>query len=567
MTVTKSNMKYSILRVDLSSERIDIEKVSEALARQYVGGTGLGTNYLYEEVLPGVEWADAENRLMLCTGPLAGTKVAGSGTFSVVTKGPMTNMAGASQANGFFGAFLRMAGFIGIVIHGRANRWLRLHIQDEKAELIDASHLIGKDTWETEDAVKEEVGQSCSVYSIGPAGEHLVRFAGIVGDHGHVAAHNGVGAVMGAKMLKAVSVTRGSGTVSVADPEHLTVAAKALFEHAQKTDLLTPQWGTASAVSICEKIGMLPTRNYTTNRFPEFTKFTGEYLRTHFKIKHTPCWRCRLGHVHTMEVTEGPYKGFVGEEPEYEGIAAMGPVIGQTDPGAAVMLANLVDRLGLDVNETGYLIGWQMECYEKGLIAQDDFDGIAMKWGDVEAVVAMLKKIAHRQGCGRLYAEGVKHAAETMGGEALACAVYTKKGASPRGHDHRANWAEMMDTCFSNTGTIESTGGFAQTAQLGLPPLRDRFDPIEVSTQNAKLNGRRQFEDSLGACRFCMHDFPLTLECLEAATGWKMEITEAMNVGGASSTNCGYSILAMASTKIWKCLPPGIAPHRWTALL
>jgi aldehyde:ferredoxin oxidoreductase len=209
----------------------------------------------------------------------------------------------------------------------------------------------------------------------------------------------------------------------------------------------------------------------------------------------------------------------------------MGPIIGQTDPGAAVMLSNLVDRLGIDVNETGYLIGWLMECYEKGLLQKRDLDGIEMAWGNVEATVAMLKKIGNREGCGNLFADGVKQAAERMGGEALDCAVYTQKGASPRGHDHRANWAEMIDTCFSNTGTIESTGGFAQTDQLGLPPLQDRFDAIAVSTQNARLNGRRQFEDSLGVCRFCMHDFRMTLDCLKAVTAWELGIMEAMDVG------------------------------------
>jgi aldehyde:ferredoxin oxidoreductase len=125
----------------------------------------------------------------------------------------------------------------------------------------------------------------------------------------------------------------------------------------------------------------------------------------------------------------------------------------------------------------------------------------------------------------------VKRAAETVGGEALNCAVYTKKGASPRGHDHRGNWSEMIDTCLSNTGTIESTGGFTHPEQIGLSPLQNRFDPQEVSTLNAKLNGRRQFEDSLGICRFCTHDFQLTLDCLNAVTGWEFNIQEAMDVG------------------------------------
>jgi aldehyde:ferredoxin oxidoreductase len=232
-----------------------------------------------------------------------------------------------------------------------------------------------------------------------------------------------------------------------------------------------------------------------------------------------------------MEVTEGPYTGFIGEEPEYEALAAMGPVIDQKDPGAAIMLANLIDHLGIDCNESGYLIGWLMECYEKGLLKKKDLDGIEMRWGDPEATAAMLKKIAHREGCGKLFAEGVKRAAETIGGEAINCAVYTKKGASPRGHDHRGYWMELIDTCLSNTGTIETGGPLAKPAVLGLMPVKDRFDPLEMSTQNAKLNGGRQFEDCLGVCRFCTSDFNLTLECLNAITGWDFTIPEAMDVG------------------------------------
>jgi aldehyde:ferredoxin oxidoreductase len=527
----QSKYEMRILRVDLSSERIDEVPISNEVARKYIGGTGLGAKFLYEEVPPGVEWYDPKNRMMICTGPLAGTKVAGSGTFSVVSKGPMTNMAGATQANGFFGAFLRFSGFDGMIIQGAAQKWKRLHIHDGKAELLDAEPLVGKDTWETEEAVRREVDKRCSVFSIGPGGENGVRFAAIVGDRGHVAAHNGLGAVMGSKKLKAVSVERGQGAVAVKEPTLLSQAAKALYKEAEGFDPGLVQWGTACAFPIMEKIGMLPVRNYTTNIFPEFEKFAGQYLRTHFKVKPAPCWACPMAHCHMIEVTEGPYKGFAGEEPEYECLAAMGPIIGQPDPGAAVMLANLVDRLGIDVNETGYLIGWLMECYEKGFLKKNDLDGIEMKWGAVEATAAMLKKIAHRDGCGKMFAEGVKRAAEKVGGEALNCAVYTQKGASPRGHDHRGNWAEMIDTCLSNTGTVESTGGFAQADQLGLPPLQNRFDPLEVSTQNARLNGRRQFEDSLGVCRFCMHDFKLTLDCLNAVTGWEFTIPEAMDVG------------------------------------
>jgi aldehyde:ferredoxin oxidoreductase len=407
-----------ILRVDLDREQISEESLDSETLRKYVGGTGLGTRYLYEEVPPGIEWSDADNRIMFFTGPLAGTRVSGSGTFSVVSKGSMTNMAGASQANGFFGAFLKFAGFDGVVVRGRASRWLYLYIHDGTAELCDAQHLQGKDTWETEDAIKQGLKRQSSVYCIGPAGENLVRFASIVGDHGHVAAHNGLGAVMGSKKLKAIAVERGRKAVAVVEPARLVKSAKALIENAMEEDPNLAKWGTAWIFPRLATIGMLPVKNYTTSIFSDSEKFSGQYLRTHFKVTPHTCWACRMTHCRMIEVTEGPYAGFVGEEPEYEGMAAMGSVIGQTDPGATVMLGNQVDRLGMDINESGYLIGWLMECYQKGLLKKDDLDGIEMDWGNAEATREMLKIIAYRQGNGNLWAEGVKRAAEKIGGEA-----------------------------------------------------------------------------------------------------------------------------------------------------
>jgi aldehyde:ferredoxin oxidoreductase len=522
-----------VLRVDLSNGQISEDRPDEGILRKYLGGNGLGSKYLYDEVLPGIEWSDVKNILMFLPGPLSGTRVSGSGTFSLVSKGPMTNMAGASQANGFFGAFLKFSGFDGVVVKGKANRWVYLYVHDGTAELRDAQHLLGKDTWDTEDAIKKEIGRQCSVYSIGPAGENLIRFAAVVGDHGHVAGHNGLGAVMGSKKLKAVVAERGREAVTVADAAKLSEKALALYENADKLDPMLGKWGTAFIYPRIYRGGALPVKNYTTNIFREPERFGGDVIRTKFKVTPTTCWACRMSHCRMTEVTEGPYKGFVGEEPEYEGLAAMSSVIGQEDPGAAIMLANQVDRLGMDINESGYLIGWIMECYEKGLLKKDDVDGIEMKWGDAEATLKMLKKIAHREGCGDLFAEGVKRSAEKVGGEALNCAVYTMKGASPRGHDHRARWSELIDTCLSNTGTVELSGGFPHPEQVGLTPLpmQDQFNAVAVATMNAKLNGRRQFEDSLGICFLGAQDLQLLVDTLNAATGWNFDIKEALDVG------------------------------------
>ncbi|HID86824.1 MAG TPA: hypothetical protein EYP55_05525 [Anaerolineae bacterium] len=523
-----------ILRVDLSTGEIGVEELEEADARKYVGGTGLGAKFLYQEVPPGVGWSDPENRLILATGPLGGTVVPGTGTFSAVFKGPMTELAGATQASGFLGAYIKFSGFDGLVLQGASPRWVYLYVHDGKAELRDAEHLLGKDTWETEEAIAGELGlnpRRVSIYSIGPAGENLVRYAALVGDRGHVAAHNGVGAVMGSKKLKAVAIARGKGRVPVRDRRRLSELAKELFEDAKRfVGGTIYKWGTAGLLEAIAATGQLPVKNYTTNIFPHVGRLSGQYMRTHFKVRPAPCWACRISHVRHIQVTEGPYTGFEGEEPEYECVATWGPLIGQADAGAVVMLANITDRLGLDVNESGWTIAWVMECYERGILTRDDLDGLEMSWGNVEAVRAMLHKIARREGCGDWLAEGVKRAAERVGGEAPQLGIYTLKGASPRSHDHRGRWYELLDTCLSNTSTIEASFGLPPTLP-GVPPLEDPFSPEEVSRLNAKVGGWRQFEDCLGICRFCSTNPALVVKCVNAVTGWNMSIEEALDVG------------------------------------
>jgi aldehyde:ferredoxin oxidoreductase len=222
-----------LLRVDLTNKKVTEEVLDQEVVRKYVGGTGFGARILYDEVPPGVEWAHPDNRIVIATGPLGGTRMAGSGTFSLVTKGPLTNGGTATQANGYFGAYLRFNGLAGVVIYGASDRWVYLYIHDGQAELRDAQHLLGKDTWETEEAIKKELGddeRGMSVFGIGPAGENLVKFAGVIGDRGHAAAHNGSGAVMGSKRLKAIAVARGKVSVPLYDRELVASLAKEMQE-------------------------------------------------------------------------------------------------------------------------------------------------------------------------------------------------------------------------------------------------------------------------------------------------------------------------------------------------
>ena len=529
-----------ILRVDLSNRESRSETLSEATLKKYVGGTALGIKYLYDEVDPRIEWSDPANRFFIGTGPLGGTKVGGTGSISVVTKGPLTDGLACSQANGFFGAFLRFSGFDALIVQGVASEWVYLYIHDGGVELRDASHLVGKKNYEVDRLIKEELGKKdkkVCVLSIGPAGENLVKFACVFTELGHVAGHNGTGAVMGSKKLKAIVVERGKNAVQLKDKEALSEQAKKLLAN----DLADPfgamfwEEGTVGGVFGSTHMHILPVKNYLTNEHvidPEkLEQYTYKNIRTRFQAKPSPCWACTAKHCHTMKVTEGKYAGLEFEEPEYEGMAACSSVIGVDDVTMSVVLATEVDDLGFEINETGWVIAFAMECYERGLVTKEDLGGLEMTWGNGEAAMTLLNMIAHRQGFGDVLAEGVMRAAKRVGGEAPNFAVYTQKGNTPRGHDHRVLWLELFDTCVSNTGTLE-THRAAPFKLLGLPEKYDAFDPEMVSTMEAKIKGSMIFEDSLVGCRFhTASQLDVLCDAVNAATGWNMDIDEAMMVG------------------------------------
>ncbi len=527
-----------LLRVDLSRGETTPVAVDQLMQRQYLGGTGFGARILYDEVSPDVGWDHPENRLILATGPLAGTRAKGSGTFSIVTKGAMTNGATSTQANGFMGAYLKFCGYDGLIVQGQAPHLVYLYIHDGGAELRDARHLAGKNTWELEDAIKAELGYSerqMSVFGIGPAGETLVRFAAVVGDRGHVAGHNGPGAVLGAKRLKAIAVARGKKAVKVHDSPALGQAAEAMVAKVSQDPMWSNTYnlGTLWLMGAFAPSGFVPVKNYTTNALgldeEGLRRFGAQYLREYLKAKPHPCWACSAHHCHRITIPEGKYKGYEGEEPEFEGYTSWGPLIGNPDPITATVLSNEVDRLGMDTNEAGWVVAMAMEMYERGLLRPSQVDGLDITWGNTDAVLALLHGIAHRRGLGNTLAEGAKRAAEALGARELA--IYTLKGATPRSHDHRAAWREQFDTCVSNTGTIEAET-FVRLETLGLPPVTDQFSGQQVSSAIARSKGYFQVIDSLGICRIPNKEVPeLLTAMINAATGWDFTWEEAMQVG------------------------------------
>jgi aldehyde:ferredoxin oxidoreductase len=507
--------------------------------RLYLGGAGLGAKILWDEVPADVGWDHPENRLILATGPLAGLPVWGTGGLSVVTRGALTDGATSTQANGFFGACLKYSGYDAIVIQGESSRWVYLYIQDDMVELRDAAPLLGKDTWETQDVLQADLGfpgHLMSVYAIGPAGENLVRFAAIAGDYGHVASKNGCGAVMGKKRLKAVAIVRGTRAIRAADPRGLFQAADEIA-HDLKTNPTTKslyEYGTLNGVLNLQRIGALPIKNFTTNVVPDGTDLSAweaPSLREGFDHRGHQCNACGMHHCHMQVIPAGPHRGEIVDEPEYEGWAGAGWAIGCTDPVAISWLNTQIDRACVDVNEFGWLIGWVMECQEKGYLTREQLGGMEIRWGDTEAAAKLLRMINHRQGFGSVLAEGVKRAAEAVGGDAAACAIYTGKGASPRGHDHRARWDEMLDTATSSTGTLQ-TGPPVHPTEFGMPARINPFDPEAVARTVGGFLGRRHFEDSLGACIFTTRSLLETMcRAVNAATGWNLTKEDAVRQG------------------------------------
>ncbi|MBI2831145.1 MAG: hypothetical protein HYX79_02695 [Chloroflexi bacterium] len=549
MSSTPGGYAGKILRVDLTRGEMTGEPIEEATLRKHIGGVGLGAKYLYEEVPPNVKWSDPENRLIFATGPLTGTQARGSSNITAMGKGPLTDGAASSQGNGFFAAYLKLAGYDAIIVQGASRKPVYLYIHDGVTELRDASHLVDKDTVEIDETIRQELGakgRQVSVLCTGPAAEKLVKFAGLVTDGAHSCSHNGLGAVMGSKKLKAIAVARGKGPVAVNDREKLSSLAEEIFEAALKERMLFREklnipplsedkktyWATTDNLRNYAAHGVLPVKNCSTNIFPEHATLCAPELQTHYEIiERNPCWRCRMIHSNKIRVTKGHYAGFEGKEPEYSHMGVLGSNLGITDPGAIVMLTDVVERLGFEVNEAAFTISWIMECFEKGLLGAKETGGLQMTWGNAEAAKAMLYRIVKREGFGDVLAEGLKRAAESVGGKAAECANYTRRGTTPGAHDERPDLMASMDIVFSNTGWREHRF-HSRFADFDLPPVKDPNNPEEASTGLASIKGAQQFYNSVGVCIFCTKPYPkLLAQMVAAATGWDFTLAEAFEAG------------------------------------
>lgn len=418
-----------ILRVDLSTGKTAKELLSRGLAMEYIGGKGIALRLLYDEVKPGTDPLSPESKLIFSTGPATGTILPNKG-FIVTFKSPLTNIYGHSSCGGGWAKELKQAGYDLLIVEGRSEKPVYLWIDDDMVQIRDAKHLWGKDTFKTNDMIKEELGsEEVETVRIGPAGEKLVRFACIQGDYARSAGRCGGGAVMGSKNLKAVAVT-GTKSIEVADIDGLLQLAKEIAKQNNELFLSRRLQGTLDVLMCTNPIGVLPTRYYQKGTFKELDlNYTA--IRERLVVKDRGCHSCFLNCGKLSVVNEGPYSGTVVEGPDYETIFALGSLCENGNLESIAKANELCDGLGIDTISAGNLIAFAMDCYERGIITMKDTEGIELRFGNHEAVVQFVEKIAMRSGLGDILAEGVRIAAQRLGKGAEKRAIHIKGLENP----------------------------------------------------------------------------------------------------------------------------------------
>ena len=529
-----------ILRVDLTKGRIQEESLEPRVARDYIGGRGLGVYFLNKESDPRCDPLSPENLIVMATGPLTGTGAPTSARYMVMTKGPLTGAITCSNSGGFFPRELKRSGFDAILITGRSPAPVYLWINKGKAELKPADHLWGKSVPETTDLLLGETDPKARVACIGPAGEKLVLFAAIMNDRYRAAGRSGVGAVMGAKNLKAV-VVQGEGQIPLANKDQFDQIQTRILTKFKEAAKAGPsplsQHGTIGVMTpITQKYGVLPTKNFQQGTFDGWEAISGQTLTAKYLQKTVACWGCPVSCGRYTKIDEPGFEG-EGEGPEYETGFALGAMC-LVDNLAAITKANYVcNDLGLDTMSMGGTIACAMELFERGYLSEKDAGG-PLNWGDGRKVVELCRLTGHREGFGDLLAEGSYRLASRYGHPELA--MVAKKLELP-GYDPRGLQAVGLNYATSPIGGSHCRAHMAYPEMVGIPKP---IDPHEWKGK-AKLTKFWQdvfsIIDSAGLCLFFavrnllrpeLEIYPDgVLEYLNAATGAEYSLAELMKAG------------------------------------
>ena len=506
----------NILRVDLTTGKITKEPTPSQLARDFVGGRGFGAYFLYKEVPKNADPLGPENKLIVSSGPFSGLMIPGAGKCDWTTKSPLTGGYASASLGGLFTAELKYAGLDSIILEGISPKPVYLFIDDRKIELRDASEYWGKGTFAVEQTLKHKFGEEFQVAVIGPGGENGVSYAHINHDYGRQAGRGGVGTVMGAKKLKAI-VVRGTQSIPVADLEGYRKAGMALYKACKDAEGLK-EWstyGTTIVVSWCDEVGALPTRNFQAGSFEDGPNLYGSVMRKEIVITDKGCFGCPspCGKYSRMK-----RYGTNVEGPEYESIGLLGSNLGISDIQDVAQANLLCDDLGIDTISAGNVIGWAMECYEKGILTKKDTGGLELNFGNVEATFKLIELIARREGFGALLAEGVKKAAQKVGKGSERFAIHVKGMEQSAYATHNAT-AMLLAYMTCDVGAHHNRSwAITYDLQVG----RDKVVPEKVARIIWLQNFRPMF-DVLGGCRLQWVelgiDRDLYVPALEAITG------------------------------------------------
>lgn len=522
------------LWVDLSEHKLKNEIPDEDLHRRFVGGYGLGARVLYDRQRPEVDPLGPENTAGILTGPLTGTAAIGGSRYTLLGKSPLTGGWGDANSGGYFGPCLKFAGYDAVFVTGAAEKPVYLFIDNGRPELRDASHLWGKDCYETEDILVSELGRGIKVLCIGQAGENMVRFAAVMNDRGRAAGRSGLGAVLGSKKLKAVAVA-GRTNVPVFDRQRLDALRKKYRPLLTNTIDWLGNHGTAFVTAGSAHSGDSPVKNWGgigVADFPDVEALRAENI-TSQRIKKYACYGCPIGCGAYMKAGTGEYSYEAGcHRPEYETLAMLGSNCLNNNLQAIIKLNDMCNRFGLDTISTGAVLAFVMECREKGLLTTADTDGIEMNWGNHRSMVEMTRKLSEREGFGDIIADGVKKAAERIGKGSGVYAMHIQGQELPAHdpkHDYHWGLAYMLDpTPARHTQNAEIFKPMGDVVQVERTSYTDESESYRT---NMAL---QHVVNSSGICAFVYSCFPHAdafAEFMAAVTGWDRSIDELVPVG------------------------------------
>jgi len=526
-----------ILFVDLSKNKLRDEALDEKLCRQFIGGYGIGARMLFSRQKAGVDPLGPDNVLGVLTGPFTGTPALAGTRYTVVAKSPLTKGWGDANSGGYFGAFLKYAGYDALFFSGISPKPVYLFIDNGKAELRDAAHLWGKDTRQTEETLISELGKDAEVACIGPAGENCSLIAAVF-NRTRTAARSGLGAVMGSKKLKAVAVM-GNMKVPLADEQRTKELRKKYQAELGGHIVWLKPFGTPFLVDIGVLDGDSPVRNWAgvgVIDFPDFKPIAKEAVIARMSKKFG-CYQCPIACGGYMKAGTGEHKYEAdSRRPEYETIAMFGTNCLNNNLESIIKAADICDRYGIDTISAGAAIALAIECYEEGLITKKDTDGIEMTWGNHRAIVAMTEKLARRQGFGDVLADGVKVAAEKIGKGADKYAVHVGGQELPA-HDPKHSFHYATSYRMDPTPGRHFVGSELSDAPHHPAGLLPKFDLTSFDGRGEARRVGSSFHHVVvcsGMCLFVYWAFPNVdpiADFMMAVTGWDVTNEELLKTG------------------------------------